>query len=72
MAKFEIEVYKCDVCGEIPTIFDMDEHCMWCENTIDSEDWTFLGKYVIEADNLSEACDKAIQMAKEVDSNEQA
>ena len=60
MAKFEIEVYKCAVCGEILTIFDIDEHCIEC----DSEDWTFLGKYVVEADNLSEACDKAIQMAK--------
>ena len=63
MAKFEIEVYKCAVCGEILTIFDIDEHCMWCENTLDG-DWTFLGKYVVEADSASEACNKAIQMAK--------
>ena len=68
MAKFEIEVYKCDVCGEILTIFDIDEHCMWCENTVDG-DWELLGKYTVEADNFSEACDKAIQMAKEVDSD---
>jgi len=71
MAKFEIEVYKCDVCGEVLTEFDIDEHCMWCDNTIDGEDWTFLGEYTVEADSLSEACDIAIQMAaKEVDSDD--
>ena len=70
MIKFEVEVYKCDVCGEVLTIFDIDEHCMWCENTIDSEDWTFLGKYIVETNNFSEACDKAIRMAeKEVDND---
>ena len=61
---FEVEVYRCDICGEVVSFWDIDEHCLFCENTVDG-DWTFLGKWKVEAETLSQACDKAIELAKE-------
>jgi len=60
--KYRIVVYKCLECGELVSEYDLEEHCMECSATL--ADFEDIGEYIVEADNLSEACDKAIQMAK--------
>ncbi len=67
--KYRITVYECLECGEFVSEYDLDEHCIFCSATI--EDFEEVGIFTVEADNLSDACDKAIELAelKEVDSN---
>ena len=63
MAKeYRIVVYKCLECGEFVTEYDLEEHCMICSATI--EDFEDVGEYIVKADDLPTACDKAIQMAR--------
>ncbi len=64
--KYKIMVYKCLECCELISEFDIEEHCMECSATI--EDFEEVGEYIVEADNLSEACDKAIEIAKSYNS----
>ena len=77
MKKYRILVYRCRICDEFVGVWcdekmtivdesDLEEHCLYCNATID--DFEEVGIVEVNAETLIEAIDKAVKIvSKEVD-----
>jgi len=68
--KYRILVYRCGICDGLVGVwcdekndpldtFDLEEHCLYCESTV--EDFEKVGVVEVDAETLTEAIDKAVE-----------